>query len=193
VLGLFRDVALDASRRLRAMEPGVGEDGAFYLSLAELHGVLRGDVPTVGDLVRSRRLQLQRDAALPSPPDTFTGFPPPVVPLDPETSLLRGLGACAGRSVGLVRVVHDPSDVSSFRAGEILVAQQTDVGWSPLFLVAGGVITDLGGPLSHASIVAREFGIPAVVNVKLGTSVLRTGDRVELDGERGTVRILERA
>ncbi|GAB4199263.1 MAG: hypothetical protein OHK0013_09250 [Sandaracinaceae bacterium] len=192
VLGLFREIALDASRRLKAMEPGVGDDGAFYLSLAELHGVLRGDVPTVGDLVRARRLQLQRDAALPAPPDTFTGFPPPVAPVDLETTLLHGLGACAGKTVGTVRLMHDPSDVASFRPGEILVAQQTDVGWSPLFLVAGGVVTDLGGPLSHASIVAREFGIPAVVNVKHATSVLRTGDRVELDGERGTVRILER-
>jgi pyruvate,water dikinase len=193
VLGLFREVALDASRRLQAMEPGVGPDGAFFLSLPELHGVLRGDVPTVGDLVRARRLQLQRDAALPAPPDTFTGFPPPLSPADPATSLLRGLGACAGTVVGTVRLMHDPSDVADFRAGEILLAQQTDVGWSPLFLVAGGVVTELGGPLSHASIVAREFGIPAVVNVKQATSVLRTGDRVEIDGARGTVRILERA
>jgi len=193
VLGLFRAVALDASRRMRAMEPGVGDDGAFYLSLAELHGVLRGDVPSVGDLVRARRLQLQRDAALPAPPDTFTGFPPPVVPPDPTVSLLRGLGACAGRVVGTVRLMHDPSDASALLPGEILLAQQTDVGWSPLFLVAGGVITELGGPLSHASIVAREFGITAVVNVKHAMSILRTGDRVELDGEHGTVRLIERA
>lgn len=192
VLGLFREVALDTSRRMRAMEPGVGDDGAFYLSLAELHGVLRGDVPTVGDLVRARRLQMQRDAALPAPPDTFVGFPPPVAPPDPDASELRGLGACAGRVLGMVRLVNDPADVADFRPGEILLAQQTDVGWSPLFLVAGGVITELGGPLSHASIVAREFGIPAVVNVKRATSVLRTGDRVELDGEHGTVRLIER-
>ncbi len=192
VLGLFREVAVDASRRMRAMEPGVGDDGAFFLSLGELHGVLRGDVPTVGDLVRSRRLQLQRDAALPAPPDTFVGFPPAIEPPDPATSLLHGLGACGGRVVSTVRLVSDPADLTRFVAGEILLAQQTDVGWSPLFLVAGGVITELGGPLSHASIVAREFGIPAVVNVKRATSVLRTGDRVEIDGEAGTVRLLER-
>jgi pyruvate,water dikinase len=106
---------------------------------------------------------------------------------------LRGLGACAGRVVGSVRLMQDPADVASFRPGEVLLAQQTDVGWSPLFLVAGGVITELGGPLSHASIVAREFGVATVVNVKRATSVLRTGDRVELDGERGTVRLLERS
>jgi pyruvate,water dikinase len=135
---------------------------------------------------------MQRDAALPAPPDTFVGFPPPVAPPDPDASELHGLGACAGRVVGMVRLVNDPADVSDFRPGEILLAQQTDVGWSPLFLVAGGVITELGGPLSHASIVAREFGIPAVVNVKRATSVLRTGDRVELDGEHGTVRLIER-
>lgn len=193
VLGLFRDVGLDASRRMRAMEPGVGDDGAFYLSLAELHGVLRGDVTGVGDWVKSRKLQFQRDAAMPAPPDTFVGFPPPLVLPDPATSRLEGLGACAGIFEGIVRVMHDPAEIADFQPGEILVAQQTDVGWSPLFLVAGAVITDLGGPLSHASIVAREFGIPAVVNVKGATQILRTGDRVEIDGARGTVRVLERA
>ena len=193
VLGLFRDVALDASRRMRAMEPGVGENGAFFLSLTELHGVLNGDVTSVGDWVKSRKLQFQRDAALPAPPDTFVGFPPPIVPPDPATSRLEGLGACAGVFEGLVRVMNDPSEIAQFQPGEILVAQQTDVGWSPLFLVAGAVITDLGGPLSHASIVAREFGIPAVVNVKRATQILRTGDRVEIDGAKGLVRVLERA
>ncbi len=193
VLGFFRVVALDASRRMRAMEPGVGDDGAFYLSLEELHGVLRGDVVGVGDLVRVRRLQLARDAALPAPPATFVGFPPVVSPPDPSVRELVGIGASAGRATGLVRWLREPKDASAFRPGEILLARQTDVGWSPLFLAASGVVTELGGPLSHASIVAREFGVPAVVDVANATEVLRTGDRVEIDGTRGTVRLLERA
>lgn len=188
VLDLFRSVALDASRRMRAMEPGVGDDGAFFLTLDELHGVLRGDVLSVGDLVRARRLQHARDVALPAPPDTFVGFPPPEgTPIEGEEELV-GLGASAGRVEGIVRVVDSPADAATFRAGEILVAQQTDVGWSPLFLVAGGVVTELGGPLSHAAVVAREFGVPAVVNVKNAARLLRTGDRVALDGARGIVR-----
>ena len=67
------------------------------------------------------------------------------------------------------------------------------MGWSPLFLVAAAIVTDLGGPLSHAAIVAREYGVPTVVNVKDGTRVVRTGDEIEVDGARGTVRIVARA
>jgi pyruvate,water dikinase len=75
--------------------------------------------------------------------------------------------------------------------GEILFAPYADVGWSPLFLAARAVVTDLGGPLSHAAIVAREYGVPAVVNVKVGTRVIHTGDRLAVDGDAGTVQVIE--
>ena len=88
-------------------------------------------------------------------------------------------------------MLSDPEDAAQFRAGEILVAGSADVGWAPLFLVAGGVVTDLGGPLSHASIVLREYGVPAVVNVKDGMRRIRTGDRILVDGDRGEVHVLE--
>jgi pyruvate,water dikinase len=71
--------------------------------------------------------------------------------------------------------------------GEILVVHTTDVGWTPLFLVAAGVVTELGGPLSHAAVVAREFGIPTVVNVAGATIALRTGDMLRVDGDHGVV------
>lgn len=193
VLGLYRAVALDASRRLHSREPTAGEDAAFYLSIEELHAFLRGDVETLAPIVRRRRLQLTRDRALPEPPTTFVGFPPPVP--DPPSSEdgLRGLPAMSGRVRGHARVLNDPSDAAELLPGEVLVAPYADVGWSPLFLVAAAVVTDLGGPLSHAAVVAREYGVPTVVNVKDGTRVLRTGDHVEVDGSTGTVRILERA
>ncbi|MBM4372081.1 MAG: pyruvate, water dikinase, partial [Deltaproteobacteria bacterium] len=78
------------------------------------------------------------------------------------------------------------------RAGDILVAPYTDVGWTPLFLLTAGVVTDLGGPLSHSCVVAREYGIPTVVNVKRATELLRTGDVVRVDGAAGTVERLRR-
>ena len=131
---------------------------------------------------------------MPDPPDTFVGFPPPVSDTrEPSADALRGLPASSGVVEGRVRVVRTPLEAAAFERGEILVVGQADVGWSPLFLVAGAVVTDLGGPLSHASIVLREYGVPAVVNVKHGTRVLKTGDRVRLDGDRGEVRLLERA
>lgn len=192
VLGLFRAVALDASRRMLALEPGVGEGGAFFLGIGELHAVLRGEAHGVASLIQSRRLQFERDRALPDPPDTFVGFPPPLAALD-GTSELRGVGASSGKAIGRARVLKSAHEAGSLLSGEILVSHHADVGWSPLFLAAGGLVTDLGGALSHASVVAREFGLPAVVNVKTGTRVIATGDLVEVDGDHGMVRVLEKA
>jgi pyruvate,water dikinase len=92
--------------------------------------------------------------------------------------------------------VLDPgaSALDAVAPGEVLVARTTDVGLSPLFLVAAAVVTELGGPMSHASIVAREYGIPAVVNVPGVTLAIKTGDRLRIDGDRGVVeRLDERA
>ncbi len=192
VLGLYRRVALDASRRIQAMEPGCGSDAAFFLTIDELHAVLVGDATSVAPLVATRRLQFSRDAALPAPPDTFVGQPPP--PQAPEALvLLRGLGASAGVVRGRARLLRRPADARSVLPGEILVAPQADVGLSPLFSSARAVLADLGGPLSHASIVLRELGIPAVVNLKSATQVIDDGDELEVDGDEGVVRILSRA
>lgn len=190
VLGLYRAVALDASRRMRVTEPNVPLDAAFYLSLDELHAFLRGDVKTVGPLVARRRLQLERDRRLPDPPDTFVGFPPPAEEPPAPTDALSGLAACSGIVRGKARVLKSSADAAALQPGEILVAPYADVGWSPLFLVAAAVVTDLGGPLSHAAVVAREYGVPTVVNVKNGTRLIETGDELEVDGDAGTVRIL---
>jgi pyruvate,water dikinase len=193
VLGMFRRVALDASRRLGEAEEVAGREAAFFLTMEELHAALRGQARHVGELVRQRRRQYERDRALPDPPDTFIGFPPPVPPPPPETDALDGLAASAGRVQGRARVLSDTADLAHLEEGDILVAHCADVGWSPLFLLAGGVVTDLGGPLSHASIVLREYGVPAVVNVKVGTRIIRTGDWLDVDADAGRVQIVRSA
>jgi pyruvate,water dikinase len=76
--------------------------------------------------------------------------------------------------------------------GEVLVCHTTDPSWAPLFFLAGGVVIDVGGPLSHGAIVAREFGIPCVINTKTGTEVIQTGDLVRIDGTGGTVDVIDR-
>jgi pyruvate,water dikinase len=190
VLGLFRLVALDASRRLLVREPDIGRDAAFFLTCNELHAVLRGEVRSVAALVRMRRAQYDRDRSLPDPPDTFVGYPPPVAPELQSGAYLQGLGASSGAVEGAVRVLRSTDDVASLVPGEILVVACADVGWSPVFPVAGGLVTDLGGPLSHACVVAREYGLPAVVNVRSATRALKTGDRVRVDGDAGIVQRL---
>ncbi len=103
---------------------------------------------------------------------------------------LYGLPGSSGRVTGRARVIHDPyREDAVILPGEVLVAPYTDVGWTPLFLTARAVITSLGGPLSHACIVAREYGIPTVVNAKRATEVIQTGDVVTVDGDRGVVYV----
>ena len=93
---------------------------------------------------------------------------------------------------GPARVLRDPADAAELRPGEVLVVTVADVGWTPLFLVASAVVTELGGALSHAALVAREYGVPSVVNVAGVTRAVRTGDMLRVDGDRGTVELLPR-
>jgi pyruvate,water dikinase len=90
------------------------------------------------------------------------------------------------------RVLTSAEHMGELEPGEVLVTHTTDVGWTPLFLVAAGVVTELGGPLSHAAVVAREFGVPTVVNVAGATVAIRTGDLLRIDGDRGVVERVAR-
>jgi pyruvate,water dikinase len=104
---------------------------------------------------------------------------------------LEGIGASGGTVTGTVRVLTDPARFHEFQVGEILVAAITTPAWTPLFAMAAGVVTDVGGPLSHSSIVAREYGIPAVLGTGRATRILHTGQTVTIDGTAGTVTIVE--
>ncbi len=106
---------------------------------------------------------------------------------------ITGFPGAAGIVEGVVRVLADHNEGHLLQPGEILVASFTNVGWTPIFPRALAVITDIGAPLSHAAIVARELGIPAVVGTGNATMVLRTGDRVRVNGGAGTVTHLGRA
>ncbi len=105
-------------------------------------------------------------------------------------STLGGLAASPGQIVAKARVITDlHQQAGEFKQGEVLVAKYTDATWTPLFVLAAGVVTDIGSALSHSSIVAREFGIPAIVNLKSATTEIKTGDILVLDGDTGTVII----
>jgi pyruvate,water dikinase len=111
-------------------------------------------------------------------------------PFDPQATVLAGLAVSAGVVVGPARVILQTDPDARVLPGEILVAPHTDPGWTPHFLTAAGLVTDLGGQLSHGSVIAREYGLPAVVNVRFATRLIRTGQRICVDGDRGRVVIL---
>ena len=183
VLGWYRTFALEVGRRLG--DP----DAGFFLELDAVRAFLRGslDADTAVAIVTENRQRFAADVARPDPPTVFVGSPPPRVPPATQGTELRGVGASPGRAEGFVRVLRDPSEAGRLAQGEVLVVPHADVGWSPLFLVAGAVVTGMGGMLSHAAIVAREYGVPAVFGVPGVMGRLRTGDRVVVDGTAGTV------
>ena len=112
-------------------------------------------------------------------------------PVGAVGDVLAGLSGCPGVVTGRARVVLDPSDPGALELGDILVAPVTDPAWTPLFVAAGGVVVDVGAPLSHAIIVSRELGIPCVVSVNGATERIPDGALVEVDGSNATVTILE--
>jgi len=125
-------------------------------------------------------------------PNGRVDFYDPTIPIDSSKSeTLKGFAGSAGRIEGNVRIILNPEDAEMLNPGEILVASTTNVGWTPLFPNAAAIITDIGTPLSHAAIVARELGIPAVVGCGNATARLKTGDRVIVDGGQGVVQIIE--
>jgi pyruvate,water dikinase len=104
-----------------------------------------------------------------------------------DAAIVSGVPASAGRVTGTVRVVRGPHEFDQLQPGEILVAPLTAPAWTPLFARAAAVVTDIGSPAAHASIIAREYGIPAVVGCGDATTRLTTGMRVTVDGGRGNV------
>jgi pyruvate,water dikinase len=108
-----------------------------------------------------------------------------------DSRMIKGSPGAAGRVEGRVRRLDDPGQGGNLQLGEVLVTAQTNIGWTPIFPRAGAIITDIGATFSHAAIVARELGVPAVVGCGDATRRLKTGDYVRVDGGLGLVEILE--
>ena len=117
----------------------------------------------------------------------WDSFPKLIGAVPSDRAIVSGVPASAGRATGSVRVIRQPEEFADLQPGEILVAPLTSPAWTPLFNRAAGVVTDVGSAAAHASIIAREFGIPAVVGCGDATSRLQTGMRVTVDGTTGNV------
>ncbi len=184
--GETRRVLLAMGERL--VDDGhLGEPGDIeLLSRSELDRVIGGigPAPAPNELLRRGRWidRYESEAPLPT---RFRGSPASAVVELPSGSRLDGWAASPGRFTGVGTVVDDPGD-PTFPVGSVLVATATDASWSPLFIRAGAVVVERGGPLSHAAILARELGVPAVLNVAGATLVL-SGERVTVDGDLGVV------
>jgi pyruvate,water dikinase len=105
-------------------------------------------------------------------------------------NVIKGLGASAGKVTATACVMFTPEDFHKMKPGDVLVAVITTPAWTPLFTMASAIVTDIGGPLSHSSIVAREYGIPAVLSTGGGTRRIRNGQTITVDGSAGTVTLI---
>jgi pyruvate,water dikinase len=156
-------------------------EAIFFLRWPEVRALVAGQPGPEPEVLAGRRATWEAQGRL-SPPSLIGGAP--------ERSLGRaiaGVPASPGRVTGVARVVHGPEDFASLAPGEILVAPATTPAWTPLFHLAAAIVTDVGGPLSHGSIVAREFRIPAVLGTTSATRRLKSDDVVTVDGDYGLV------
>lgn len=184
---------------------GIGND-IFFLYINEVLDLLSGNDLALNHIA-VRKKNYKKYKSLPPLPSIIRGrFDPfkwvknsnrrvdyydesmPITTQDSET--LKGFAGASGKIQGVVRILTNPEEGEKLKKGEILVASTTNVGWTPLFPKASAIITDIGAPLSHAAIVARELGIPAVVGCGNATTKLKTGDKVIVDGGHGVVQIL---
>ncbi len=189
--GEERRLITEAARRLVASGLIARPDDVLMLSDQELTVMLVGEEPVSPDELSRRRSAFEQ-AKLGDPlPQTFAGHPgiEEFAPLDGDR--LEGWAASPGVTRGRVRLLSTLADGAKLEAGDVLVARSTDPSWTPLFLIAGAIVLEEGGPLSHAAIVAREFGLPAVLNVKGAMRSLEEGAEVEVNGTAGAVTLVD--
>jgi pyruvate,water dikinase len=187
----MRRIFLSLGHNLR--KAGFLESAAdiFYLHYREVQDLFAGtpEAPAVREKITRRKAEMEADARL-ELNDTICEASPTARPLAAlqDQEYLVGISGSSGIARGYARVVFDPAEVSGeIGADDILVVPFTDVGWTPLFSAVGGVVAETGGQLSHSAIVAREYSLPAVVSVKQATLLIRTGQPLTVDGNRGRV------
>jgi pyruvate,water dikinase len=185
------DIARLTARRLGGFlaDAGVLNDAedVFYLTSDELHGALPPEPASAVQVRKSLRARYS-DVEI---PDSWSGMPNPMPPSGRRVDHIEGVGASPGVVEGVARVVIDPLD-AIVEPGEILVARETDPSWASLMFLSAGLVADIGGVMSHTAIVARELGIPCVVNTKIAITSISTGDRIRVDGKTGYVDIVSR-
>ena len=217
-MGLSRRLLLETGRRLAERGTIAERDLVFDAAIEEVDALLGGEGTGVSgnELIARAAMRIANAANVPPsrlgedegppPPDDWmpsavarvngammlamaVEVPPPLAG-DDDAKLVKGLGASAGVDEGRACVVQGPDDFAKLQQGDILVAQFTTTAYNVVLPMLGGVVTDKGGILSHAAIVAREYAIPAVVNTGNGTATIPDGARIRIDGAAGTVEIL---
>ncbi|MEW6078232.1 MAG: PEP/pyruvate-binding domain-containing protein [Thermodesulfobacteriota bacterium] len=189
ILTDMRHVLLEVANRLVKRSVLRQPDDIFFLTYDELGKTWTGKAAAPDGLDR-RRARFEADSKT-LPPEWIMDdkpCPPPEEPLHPPAGILSGTGASPGLARGPARIVRSVDELRTVRAGDILVAPNTDPGWTPVFGLIAGLVVQTGGMLSHAAIVAREYGIPAVTGVANACALMAPDEMIEVNGDAGRIQ-----
>jgi phosphohistidine swiveling domain-containing protein len=166
----------------------------FFLHFHELQALANQDARDWKALIAERHASYERENRRKQVPRVLASdgraFHEGLGVLADTDSVISGSPVSPGIAEGIVHIIFDPRG-AQLAPGEILVCPGTDPAWTPLFMVAGGLITEVGGMMTHGSVVAREYGIPAVVGVHQATTRLKDGQRIRIDGTAGKIMVLD--
>jgi rifampicin phosphotransferase len=202
---IMRRMLHEIGRRLAEVHEIAEPDDVYWLKVDELENVANAldanqPIQDFRGVVTERRARWERERMVTPPVNLplkggarFWGvdwsFVSPAHTDQVVSNTIKGIGASPGHITGIARVIHDPSEFNQMQPNDILVAKITTPAWTPLFALASGVVTDVGGLLSHSSIVAREYHIPAVLGTGVATERINIGQRITVDGDGGVVTI----
>jgi phosphohistidine swiveling domain-containing protein len=195
---VVRQYLLEAERRLRGLGVLGERDDIFFLHIGELLDLAKNWRTLEKDPIQKRivyRRKMYQSFRKFTPPNEFgqklvekneerlRGF------LKGEGQL-KGIACSPGVYEGLARIIKDLSEVEKIKPGEVLVTKFTDPAWTPVLGIVSAVVTEVGGVLSHAAVISREYGIPAVLNSKHATEIIQNGQRIRVDGDRGIILLM---
>lgn len=164
-------------------------DLIYFLTHEEIGRLIEGDSSLVPLAVRRRKAHaIQEELSF---DDIYLGKPiADVFDAGQDDGVITGVPVSNGECEGIVRIVNSADDANKLQKGEIMVARFTDIGWTPYYSIVSGLITEIGSSLSHGAVVAREYGLPTIVNVKGATKLLKDGDHIVMNASKGTIQCL---
>ena len=163
-------------------------DLIYFLTHEEIGKLINGDTALLPLSIRRRKAHsIQEELSF---DDIYIGKPiADVFDVEQTDGVIKGVPVSNGECEGVVHIVHSVEDANQLQKGEIMVVRFTDIGWSPYYSIVNGLITEIGSSLSHGAVVAREYGLPTIVNVKGATKLLKNGDRIKMNASKGTIVI----
>lgn len=169
------------------------KDDIFWLEYSEITAIIANKTEFNPQIIQERQIQWQEITQVETVPYVVYGnHPGDLTPQNYTYSdqQLRGIGASWGETIGIIKIIRNLEEIKDINQETIIVVPYTDSGWGPFLARAGGIISEVGGRLSHGAIIAREYGIPAIMDLQNATQILKDGQRVKINGQQGVVEIL---